>query len=131
MHGTVHVYPRSLSVPRPALARQVEARSGLASQPARQNHLPHPAVKPQDEHPRPAALPHAKHPEARPAAQDPDEDQPATEPEDDEEVSPGDSPTSCDGCELAGFGLAGSLWGLFGVSRKRLPRPVIRGLQPR
>jgi hypothetical protein len=74
-------------------------------------------------------------PRAKPGAEKPSTPQgkPAdmeSTPDENEEVSPGDSPASCDGCELAGITLGGSLWGLFGVRRRR-GEAVIRGLQPR
>jgi hypothetical protein len=90
-------------------------------------------------HPKQAAdeLPSRKEPRAKPEAEKPStpSGKPSgseSTPDEDEEVSPGDSPTSCDGCELAGFALGGSLWGLFGIRRRRgTTRTVIRGFQPR
>jgi hypothetical protein len=118
-----------LFAPAPALAK---GRAGdELAQPARNpHHHARPQVRPADE--ADPAGSKAKAPaeksrdsEAKPSDQD-------SKPDEDEEVSPGDSPASCDGCELAGFALGGSLWGLFGVTRRRgVPRAVIRGLQPR
>lgn len=90
-------------------------------------------------HPKPAAegIPSREDSRAKPEAEKPPapSSKPSgseTSPDEDEEVSPGDNPTSCDGCELAGFTLGGSLWGLFGIRRRRgTTRTVIRGFQPR
>lgn len=119
-----------LFAPRPALAGHGRAGDELA-QPARKTHHSRPSARPAEGSQAPAAAPAAK-PPAEESAPDGRPSEQEAKPDDDEEVSPGESPDSCDGCELAGFGLAGSLWGLFGFSRRRGgPRTVIRGLQPR
>lgn len=101
------------------------------AQPARKRHHARPPARKAEERPAPSAAPGPRAqppgaaPESRPA-------EPEDKGEEEEEVSPGDDPASCDGCELAGSILAGTLWGLFGVSRRRgIPRPVVRGLQLR
>lgn len=102
------------------------------AQPVPKHHAGRPHAKAAEvvspEETEPQAKPEAKKPSApdsKPSGQD-------SQPDEDEEVTPGDNPASCDGCELAGLVLSGSLWGLFGVSRRRgVPRPVIRGLQLR
>lgn len=91
---------------------------------------------------RPAEAVPSPEEEAAPKASKPEAEKPAKPqgkpsekesiPDEDEEVSPGESPASCEGCELAGVLLGGSLWGMFGVARRRgVPRTVIRGYQPR
>ena len=82
------------------------------------------------EAPAPAVAPRAKPQAEKPTQPESLPEERTTEPDDEEDVSPGENPASCDGCELAGFALSGSLWGLFGFPRRRGgPRTVLRGLQ--
>ncbi len=91
-----------------------------------------PREKPAEKMPVPRAAPAGKSPGTEPTERESRPEDPSSAPEDEEEVSPGDDPASCDGCELAMVSLGGTLWGLFGVSRRRgVPRTVIRGLRPR
>jgi hypothetical protein len=115
----------------PGTAHALSPTGNEIAQPVRKHHPRQPAkaaeaVSPKETEPR--AEPEAKKPsapESYPSGQD-------SQPDEDEEVTPGDNPASCDGCELAGVLLGGSLWGLFGVPRRRgVPRPGIRGLQLR
>lgn len=88
--------------------------------------------KPGEENPSREIAPNPKSEGEKPSAPDGKPSEKESLPDEDEEVSPGDSPASCDGCELAGFALSGSLWGLFGVRKRRgVHRTVIRGFQPR
>jgi hypothetical protein len=115
-----------------ALPAQAASAKEVA-QPARPHHHKGPHDRPGGKAPVPAVAPPRQHPASEPAerTEGPAEERSST-PDEEEEVSPGEDPASCEGCELAGFALGGTLWGLFGVSRRRgIPRPVIRGLQPR
>jgi hypothetical protein len=117
-----------LLVPGPV---QAQARSGgELAQPARKKHHAPAASKAADKSAVPSAAP-AESPVA-PSKPESLPSEPEAQPDENEEVAPGEDPASCDGCELAVVSLGGTLWGLFGVSRRRgIPRPVIRGLQPR
>ncbi|MBW8888507.1 MAG: hypothetical protein JF616_12190 [Fibrobacteres bacterium] len=114
----------------PAHARD-RAGKELA-QPSRKRHHLRPYPKPAESAPSRENVPRAKPHAEKPAAPQSKPSDTESSPSEDEEVSPGDSPASCDGCELAGAVMGGSLWGLFGVRRRRgVPRAVIRGFQPR
>lgn len=118
-------------LPASAIPPAIYAAGTELAQPARPQGISLPPARPAAEKTGPSAAP-VRPPASIPAEADPEKAEPAANPDDDEEVSPGDDPASCDGCELAGFSWAGTLWGLFGVSRRRgIPRAVIRGLQPR
>ncbi len=102
------------------------------AQPARKRNHSRSYSKPMETTPSPEASPGAKPQAEKPGAPQGKPSDTESSPSEDEEVSPGDSPASCDGCELAGITLGGSLWGLFGLRRRRdIPRAVIRGFQPR
>lgn len=100
------------------LAAVTDAPGPVAEPAASPKANPAPNVRPKSRRPaRPSAVPAQ---EAVPT----ERDEPAADPAEDEEVKPGQDPASCDGCELAG-----SLWGLFLMSRrKQIPRPHIRGI---
>jgi hypothetical protein len=116
----------------PVTAHALGRNGNEMAQPVHKHHAARLQAKPAE-----AISPEENEPQAKPEAKKPSapEGKPAdqnSKPDEDEEVTPGDNPASCDGCELAGIVLGGSLWGLFGLSRRRgVPRPVIRGLQPR
>jgi hypothetical protein len=102
------------------------------AQPARPERHAVPRQRPPDRKPARSVAPVGQAPLSEPAEPEPKGVEQSSDPEDEGEVSPGEDPASCDGCELAMISLGGTLWGLFGVSRRRgVPRPVIRGLQPR
>jgi len=114
-------------------ARAADRDGNELAQPTRKPHHSRPQAKPAEAAPSREASPQARPEAEKPSAPEgkPSEEEESS-PDENEEVSPGDSPVSCDGCELAGIVLGGSLWGLFGVSRRRgVPSPVIRGFQPR
>jgi hypothetical protein len=121
----------------PALASSSEKTLASSSkkelaQPERPKRHSGARERPADAGPAPAASPRSEHPVSEPSEPESRPTEPSSVPDDDEEVSPGDDPASCDGCEMAVVSLGGTLWGLFGVSRRRgVPRTVIRGLQPR
>lgn len=102
------------------------------AQPARGKRHAGPREKPTEKMPVPRAAPAEKRQGIEPTERETRPEEPSSAPDDEEEVSPGEDPASCDGCELAMVSLGGTLWGMFGVSRRRgMPRTVIRGLRPR
>jgi hypothetical protein len=93
----------------PAYARDCAGKE--LAQPSRKQHPSRSYSKPMNAAPSREAAPRAKPQAGKPAAPQNKPSDMESSPNEDQEVSPGDSPASCDGCELAGAALGGNLWG--------------------